>query len=74
MALEDISDGHRAVLEMIIKMVKQTQTILPEGQPSRIVAIPTVRKTMVRQLYHFTNSDQITKFVIHASVVRMSRS
>jgi hypothetical protein len=47
MSLDDISDGYRTVLEIVIRTVKQTQTILPDNQPARAASIPAVRQTMV---------------------------
>lgn len=48
MSLDDVSDGYRTVLDIVIRTVKQTQTVLPESQPSRAASIPAVRQTMVR--------------------------
>jgi len=43
MSLEDVSEGYRTVLEIVIKTVKQTQTLLREIQTSEI---PAIRKTV----------------------------
>ena len=59
MSLDDISDGYRTVLEIVIRTVKQTQTLLPENQPSRTAAIPAIRQTIVIALLTSrTNSSQ----------------
>lgn len=46
MSLEDVSDGYRTVLEIVIKTVKQTQTLLPESQPAHTAELPAIRKTV----------------------------
>ena len=46
MSLEDISDGYRTVLEIVIKTVKQTQTLLPENRLGHTAELPAIRKTM----------------------------
>jgi DNA-directed RNA polymerase len=46
MSLEDVSDGYRTVLQMVVKTVNQTQTLLPENQPSAAAEIPAIRKTV----------------------------
>lgn len=45
MTMEDITEIHRTVLEIVVKTVQQTQTVLPDSQPSRI-SVPAVRQTL----------------------------
>lgn len=47
MSLDDVSGGYRVVLDGIIKMSKQTQTILPDPKTPATPAIPAVRATIV---------------------------
>ena len=74
MILDDISDGYRTVLEIVIRTVKQTQTLLPENQPSRVAAIPAIRQTIVISfLCSKLSLVKIPKSSIHATITRMSQ-
>jgi DNA-directed RNA polymerase len=46
MTLDDVDDGYRTVLNIVMRTTKQTQMLLPESQPSRSRIIPSVRQTM----------------------------
>jgi len=59
--MDDMSDGNRIVLGDILRTVKQTQTILPESQPSRVRTIPSIRQTMVTRNHEHTLSNKQSK-------------
>jgi len=74
MELENIGDGYRQVLEIVMRTIRQTQMVLPENQPSRVATIPAVRQTQVQKPIQISilTSVKITKSNTHASITRMS--
>jgi hypothetical protein len=67
-SLDDISDGYRTVLEIIVKTVRQTQTVLPDSQPARATTVPAVRQTQARHPCTTLILVKISKFGIHEKV------
>jgi hypothetical protein len=72
MSLDDVPDEHKTVLEILVRTSKQTQSILPESQPSRVATVPAMRSTIVQDPHTLLIVVKKPKSSIYEKVTRMS--